>query len=294
MLTRGRLVIAGLIVLLGLVPLYGLTWADGVQEVPFPRTVEDPGVTPTVGASWLSRRGPFDRTTALVPPQDSVRGVQGTPASPRPLGPVPTLVLTGAALYRLNCEACHAGSGPGVTSVTAPMLKPVAGSSLDTIRQRLLQDAMRANAPAIIRRGTPVMPAREHLNESDLGELLVYLTKAPAAGDTQPQPRRVSSWARLGEHIVKGTCHICHDATSARPAAPDIQPGAIPSLEALLATRSVVEFVKKARSGLPVLVGDPALLHAGRMPRFDYLRDEEIAAAYLYLATYPPKAAYRD
>jgi hypothetical protein len=37
-------------------------------------------------------------------------------------------------------------------------------------------------------------------------------------------------------------------------------------------------------------MGDPALLHRGRMPVFRYLRDEEIAAAYVYLATYLPRA----
>ena len=38
------------------------------------------------------------------------------------------------------------------------------------------------------------------------------------------------------------------------------------------------------------MMGDPALLHRGRMPVFHYLRDEEIAAAYVYLATYLPRA----
>jgi hypothetical protein len=36
-------------------------------------------------------------------------------------------------------------------------------------------------------------------------------------------------------------------------------------------------------------MGDPGLFHRGRMPVFYYLKDEEIAAAYLYLATYPPR-----
>ena len=34
-----------------------------------------------------------------------------------------------------------------------------------------------------------------------------------------------------------------------------------------------------------------AMLHRGRMPVFYYLHDEEIAAAYVYLATYPPQAS---
>jgi hypothetical protein len=54
--------------------------------------------------------------------------------------------------------------------------------------------------------------------------------------------------------------------------------------------RSVTDFVRKARTGLPVMIDELGLFHAGRMPTFDYLRDDEVAAAYLFLATYPPMA----
>jgi hypothetical protein len=50
----------------------------------------------------------------------------------------------------------------------------------------------------------------------------------------------------------------------------------------------VADFVHKARSGEVVQMGD-AGYHRGRMPVFYYLKDEEVAAAYVYLATYPPK-----
>jgi hypothetical protein len=64
--------------------------------------------------------------------------------------------------------------------------------------------------------------------------------------------------------------------------------GAIPSLQSVLTTKSVADFVHKARNGEVVDVGS-AGYHRGRMPVFYYLKDEEIAAAYVYLATYPPK-----
>jgi hypothetical protein len=50
-----------------------------------------------------------------------------------------------------------------------------------------------------------------------------------------------------------------------------------------------VDFLKKVRSGAPVTMGELALHYRGRMPVFGYLRDEEVAAAYLFLSEYPPQ-----
>jgi hypothetical protein len=36
-------------------------------------------------------------------------------------------------------------------------------------------------------------------------------------------------------------------------------------------------------------MGEPPFPHRGRMPVFNYLRDEEVAAGYMYLVAYPPK-----
>ena len=58
----------------------------------------------------------------------------------------------------------------------------------------------------------------------------------------------------------------------------------------MLRTKRIAEFVHKARNGEVVSVNDPVLRHRGRMPVFYYLRQEEAAAAYVYLATYPPRA----
>ena len=55
-------------------------------------------------------------------------------------------------------------------------------------------------------------------------------------------------------------------------------------------TKSLREFVHKARNGEVVSLSDPSLQHRGRMPVFYYLRDEEVGSAYVYLATYPPQA----
>jgi mono/diheme cytochrome c family protein len=280
--------------LLSLVPVLALSSSSTRQEVPVPRTLEDPSVAPVEGPSWLTRRNvPYDRTSLGAATRDALTGDQRTEAPQQPLATLPTLVLDGAALYRLNCLACHREESLGAPLGSPSILQPVEGSSLKGIRQRLRQDATGGNLMALIRHGSALMPARDHLNDDDLEALSVYLTQSAGPDQGARRARRVRSWAHLGEHVVKGTCHICHDAIGPRPSAASAQQGEIPSLEALLAMKSVTEFVHKARNGLPVMADEPGLFHAGRMPRFDYLRDEEIAAAYLFLAVYPPTAERR-
>lgn len=57
-----------------------------------------------------------------------------------------------------------------------------------------------------------------------------------------------------------------------------------------MADQPVVDFLKKVRSGAQVEMGEPLLHYRGRMPVFQYLRDEEVGAAYLFLSEYPPQA----
>jgi hypothetical protein len=177
--------------------------------------------------------------------------------------------------------------------VPLSILRQVEGSSLEVIRQRLQQDATRANLLGLIRHGTALMPARGHLKDDDREMLLAYFTRPGEPAEGGRRARRVNSWSQLGEHVVKGTCHICHDAVGPRPSPANSRPGEIPSLEALLALKSVTGFIRKVQKGLPVIAGEPGLFHAGRMPLFNYLGDVEIAAAYVYLAKYPPVAAER-
>ena len=133
------------------------------------------------------------------------------------------------------------------------------------------------------------MPPRDYLREDDMHVLFAYLTQLAGTPDPQRQSFRRVSWARLGELVVKGTCHICHDAVGPPPTDWALLNGAVPSLQSLLKTKSISEFVHKARKGEVVSLDDVVLQHRGRMPVFYYLRDEETAAAYVYLATYPPR-----
>ena len=72
------------------------------------------------------------------------------------------------------------------------------------------------------------MPALAHLQEADINALYAYLSLLAGAPDAPPQSRLTTSWARLGEHIIKGTCHICHDAVGPRPSRQALVQGTIP------------------------------------------------------------------
>ena len=136
------------------------------------------------------------------------------------------------------------------------------------------------------------MPPLAHLQEADIDALYAYLTALAQAPDSQRQSQRTVSWARLGEHVVKGTCHICHDAVGPRPTGDALMlQGAIPSLAVLVADNPQVAFVSKARSGASVAIGRVPFHCRGRMPVFYYLQDKELAAAYDFLVAYPPQAA---
>jgi mono/diheme cytochrome c family protein len=214
------------------------------------------------------------------------------------------VVLNGAELYRLNCQSCHLAEGTGSPPEIKSVLGLVQGSSLALVRRHLQQEgkavpqsaaraqATRARADLYqrIQKGGQRMPAFPHLQEADINALYAYLTELAGAPDAPPQSRLTTSWARLGEHVVKGTCHICHDAVGPRPSGQALMRGTIPPFTTLLEDKPVVDFVTKVRSGAPTTMGDPIFHYRGRMPVFPYLQDLEVAAAYMFLVDYPPQA----
>src|ERR1019366_9766104 len=96
------------------------------------------------------------------------------------------------------------------------------------------------------------------------------------------------SRVRIGEHIVKSTCHTCHSVTGQDPDAQQLWDGAIPPLSTLTTRKNRSEFIRKVTHGAPVLMGSPPMLYRGRMPVFYYLSEDEAADVYLYLTRYPP------
>ena len=266
-------------------------------------------VTAVAGPSWLNhlnikygdtslgrgagRYGPAPTEPPATPPS-ATSFVSGQPN-----------MMTGGDLYRLNCQACHRAEGTGSPPEIKSLLSLVQGSSFELVRRQLQGDDKGAKAAAIrkqvaqartelyrrIREGGQRMPPLAHLQEADIDALYAYLTELAQAPDSQRQAQRTVSWARLGEHVVKGTCHICHDAVGSRPTREAMLQGVIPPFSILVADNPQVTFISKVRSGASVVMGPQSFHYRGRMPVFYYLQDKELAAAYDFLVAYPPQAA---
>jgi mono/diheme cytochrome c family protein len=265
---------------------------------------QDPSVAPVAGASWLNHLGlRYDETTL------GRSGATYGPASDQPPGTPPSIplqvgrpvTLTGADLYRLNCQACHRAEGTGSPPEIKSVFTAVQGASLALVRQQLQQQGKSASAARAqadrartdlvnrIKKGGQRMPAFPHLQDADIAALYAYLTELTRSPDAAIDSRRTVSWGRLGEHVIKGTCHICHDAVGPRPANQAMAQGTIPPFNILLQEKPVVDFLTKVRSGAPLTTADQAFHYRGRMPVFPYLRDLEVAAAYMFLVDYPPQ-----
>jgi mono/diheme cytochrome c family protein len=214
-------------------------------------------------------------------------------------------VLSGGDLYRLNCQACHREEGTGSPPEIKSVLGLAQGSSLEFVRQHLQgkgaaasESAARAQATRArddlyqrIQKGGQRMPALAHLQKADIDAVYAYLMRLAGTPDPPPQLRQSTSWARLGELVVKGTCHICHDAVGPPPTGEALYvQGTIPPFTTLLEDKPVADFLTKVRRGAPVTTHDPVFHYRGRMPVFSYLQELEVAAAYAFLIDYPPQA----
>jgi mono/diheme cytochrome c family protein len=251
-------------------------------------TPPDPPVTPVSGPSWLHRLGVDYRDTSLgrgagrYGPNPTDLATNQPPVS---LTAGTRVTVTGADLYRLNCQACHRAEGTGAPPEIKSMLPAVQGSTLQQMRGAVTK----ADLYARIEKGGQKMPARAHLAPADVDVLYAYLTALAGTPGGPAHPQETITIDRLGESVVKGTCSICHDATGPRPSDKAMLDGAIPSLASLLTDKSIAEFVNKAERGALAVMGTPPVPHRGRMPVFYYLTDHELAAAYAYLKRYPPR-----
>ena len=214
-----------------------------------------------------------------------------------------TLMLHGSDLYRLNCQGCHGESGQGAPPEINSVINPVRATSVALVMERMKtagMDISRADAvklaqqsnSALLQRlhnGGQDMPPFPHLNEGEIPSLFAYLKQlAGVPGAKSEQAAVKESPIRIGEHIVKSTCHTCHGATGPDPSAEQLWDGAIPPLSVLTKRKSRSEFIRKITRGAPILMGAPPMLYRGRMPVFYYLSEAEAADVYLYLTLYPP------
>jgi mono/diheme cytochrome c family protein len=271
------------------------------------RRNSDESVTPTSGESWINHLHRSFGATSM-----GKTGQLGPPASPDGAMPVgwhlgflpssrEAVQLQGKDLYRLNCQGCHGEAGLGAPPEINSVIDPVRATSVPLVLERMKKAGMdmtpaaaselaKQAQDALLQRlhnGGQSMPPFPHLDEAEIHALIAYLRQlagVPGAAQlTVTEPPE-----RIGEHIVKSTCHTCHDATGPNPAPEQLEDGAIPPLQTLTTRTDEIQFIRKVTAGAPILMGNPATLHRGRMPVFYYLTRDEAADVYLYLTNNPP------
>jgi mono/diheme cytochrome c family protein len=255
--------------------------AAAAAAMPLAAVAQEATITPARGPSLVARlKTGVDWTAFGRAGEGSSASDALAPSSDRPAGDwlVNGFTLTGDDLFRINCRSCHGPDGKGARSGIPPLWgaleKPAPAPGQPggeiAVRHRLVE-------------GGRVMPNFAHLQSNEVELLLGHLRTLghETAGDGKPATIHQSA-LRVGEHIVKATCQICHDATRG----PARQPAdtVVTTLADIPERYSVHEFVRKVRSGSTV-EGDPH----GRMPRFNYLKPEELEAAYIFLTAFPPQ-----
>jgi mono/diheme cytochrome c family protein len=142
-----------------------------------------------------------------------------------------------------------------------------------------------------LHKGGTDMPPFPHLSDPEVLAIFSYLRQLAGIPGAEAQQVRVEeSPVRIGEHIVKSTCHTCHNAAGINPSPSELMQGAIPPLSTLTTRVTLPEFERKIRHGAPIMMGTPVLPYRGRMPVFDYLSESEVADVYQYLKLFPPSA----
>jgi mono/diheme cytochrome c family protein len=290
--------------------LLSATFVFGQEPVPANSTV-----TAVTGESWLRhlhrsfddtsmgktwRLGPADLATepAIAPVRLSTRSDSPTKGSEAQL-----TRLRGSDLYRVNCRGCHGEAGLGVPPEIGSLIDPVRATSAVLVDQRMKKigmamsrreaaDIARQSEGALLQRlheGGTDMPSFPYLSEAEIRSLVAYLQLLAGVPGTEKKQVEIRvSRARVGELIVKSTCHVCHGATGTNPSPAELFEGAIPALSVLSERVNRAQLARKVTSGAPVVMGTASSLYRGRMPVFDYLSEDEAAAVYEYLLEYPP------
>lgn len=206
--------------------------------------------------------------------------------------------LAGIDLFRLNCRSCHGPNGNGAPPEINSLIGPFQGTSPALLEKRMkklgrpigedLAKELAAQAEENIRqrlqKGGKKMPPFRHLDREEVNALLKYLKAHVGAPESQGKEILVmQSVSRVGEHLVKGTCRICHDATGPGVGRMGMMQGVIPSLASFPWEQSMQTIVWQVELGSRMMMmGGP------RMPAYPYITAEEAATAYLYLVQYPP------
>ncbi len=265
-------------------------------------------VTPVEGPSVLRHLGLTIEHTSMgwsgqwgKPPSNV------SPSSIRPghAGDLNTgFVLTGADLYRVSCRACHKADGSGGPPEINSIIGPVQSASAQWMTQRMKASGRPVDATFIrgltsgteadlrkrLKVGGHTMPSFAHLSDQEIRVLRPYLDEMAAVPGAEHRARTIAEPSvRVGELIVKGTCHICHDATGPDSKPTTVLDDVIPSLASIPHQKTQGQFVQKVLVGSPIPLSAGGVMSRGRMPVFNYLTEGEAASAYSYLIRYPPK-----
>ncbi len=262
-------------------------------------------VTPVKGPSWLQHLRIAIAETHLGQMGETATA-PGTARREPPLAEhqtvqplAETFELTGADVYRIDCRSCHDPEGDGAPPEIRSLIGPAQGTSPALIERRMEQrgapisEAMAtqlaSQAEKAIRdrlqHGGEKMPSFGYLRPAEVALLLGYLRQLAGAPDTEHVAAVKESGAHVGEQVIKGTCHIGHDATGPGGTRMMIMMrGIIPSLASLPDDHSLEAVIRQVHYGTRMMM----MMRGNRMPPFPYLTDEEIAASYLYLQAYPP------
>jgi mono/diheme cytochrome c family protein len=284
-----------------------LAIAGQTMQVSAPSHKAAEATTPTTGESWINHLHRSFGDTSMgktgrlgPPPAEDGEAPEGLQIGLLPASSQ-ALQLRGSDLYRLNCQGCHGENGQGAPPEINSVINPVRATSVTLLVERMKKTGAEIS-PSVaaelakqsqkalmdrINNGGESMPSFQHLSEAETRVLIAYL-KQLAGVPGIAQSTVTESPARIGELIVKSTCHTCHDATGPNPTPEELENGAIPPLQTLTSRTDELQLIEKVTRGAPILMGNQPSLHRGRMPVFYYLSSEEAEDVYIYLARYPP------
>lgn len=265
---------------------------------------QSPLVTRVEGPSNFHRLGltieasAMGRTVVLGPPPSSHEAAPSE-YSERITRPA---TLTGADLYRLGCQSCHKADGSGAPPEINAIIGPVQATSAPLMERRMrergrpissafareLASGSKKDLLDRLHKGGQKMPSFVYLTDKEVDALIRHLESIAGLPGAGKQKTLTEPVTRVGELLVKGTCHICHDATGRWPDPQELLQGSVPPIAGFTTEKTMPEVVRKVRHGATVVMGSLPLPYRGRMPVFDYLSDDEVVSAYLYLVTYPP------